>query len=87
MTSKPRARNMLVVGAVAATVSATAWAQGTTSLANAFSELQASIRDALRWLVAHRDDDGRWDCAGFSKHDAKRVRRRGTAWRSGGAWR
>jgi hypothetical protein len=30
---------------------------------------QPSIDAALRWLRAHQDDDGRWDCDGFAKHD------------------
>lgn len=30
---------------------------------------RAAIASALRWLSIHQDDDGRWDCDGFSKHD------------------
>jgi A-macroglobulin TED domain len=28
-----------------------------------------SILSAIRWLVAHQDKDGRWDCDQFMKHD------------------
>jgi len=28
-----------------------------------------AIEDGLRWLKAHQDDDGRWDCDAFMKHD------------------
>lgn len=26
-------------------------------------------RNALRWLAAHQDEDGKWDCDDFAKHD------------------
>ncbi|HIE71582.1 MAG TPA: hypothetical protein EYP98_16210, partial [Planctomycetes bacterium] len=29
-----------------------------------------AIDAALQWLSKHQDDDGRWDCDGFMKHDA-----------------
>lgn len=29
----------------------------------------APVQRALEWLVAHQDDDGRWDVDGFMKHD------------------
>jgi len=29
----------------------------------------SAVALALRWLAAHQDDDGRWDCDGFMKHD------------------
>ncbi len=32
-------------------------------------EARASIDAALKWLEAHQDDDGKWDCDGFMKHD------------------
>jgi hypothetical protein len=28
-----------------------------------------AVRLALRWLAAHQDPDGKWDCDGFMKHD------------------
>ncbi|MCK6462021.1 MAG: hypothetical protein L6Q95_19230, partial [Planctomycetes bacterium] len=28
-----------------------------------------AVKLALAWLAAHQDDDGRWDCDGFMKHD------------------
>ncbi len=34
---------------------------------------QPQILRALRWLVAHQDDDGHWDCDGFMKHDRAGV--------------
>ncbi|MGE3173981.1 MAG: hypothetical protein AB7O97_15250 [Planctomycetota bacterium] len=30
---------------------------------------QPQVRAALDWLVRHQDEDGRWDCDGFMKHD------------------
>jgi len=30
---------------------------------------EQAVRDALDWLQAHQDDDGRWSCDGFMKHD------------------
>jgi hypothetical protein len=33
------------------------------------AEMQASVDGALKWLVKHQDDDGRWDSDGFGKHD------------------
>ena len=30
----------------------------------------AAIDAGLRWLAAHQDDDGKWDCDQFMKHDA-----------------
>jgi len=30
---------------------------------------QTSIDNGLRWLKDHQDEDGRWDCDGFMKHD------------------
>lgn len=32
-------------------------------------EPRAPHMSALRWLAAHQDKDGRWDCDGFDKHD------------------
>jgi hypothetical protein len=32
-------------------------------------EARASIDAALKWLEAHQDNDGKWDCDGFMKHD------------------
>lgn len=29
-----------------------------------------AIHDGVAWLRAHQDDDGRWDCDEFGKHDA-----------------
>ncbi|MCB9876480.1 MAG: hypothetical protein H6835_02670 [Planctomycetes bacterium] len=29
----------------------------------------AAIADGLRWLCIHQDEDGRWDCDQFMKHD------------------
>ncbi len=28
-----------------------------------------AVRLALKWLAAHQDPDGKWDCDGFAKHD------------------
>ncbi len=28
-----------------------------------------AVRLALAWLAAHQDDDGKWDCDGFMRHD------------------
>lgn len=30
---------------------------------------KTAVENALHWLVAHQDDDGKWDCDGFMKHD------------------
>jgi len=30
-----------------------------------------AIDAGLNWLVAHQDEDGRWDCDGFMKHDTE----------------
>lgn len=30
---------------------------------------QTAVDRGLAWLAAHQDDDGRWDCDGFMKHD------------------
>ncbi|HEX5135626.1 MAG TPA: hypothetical protein VFY93_01515 [Planctomycetota bacterium] len=30
-----------------------------------------AVRLALAWLAAHQDDDGKWDCDEFMKHDPK----------------
>ena len=30
---------------------------------------QTAVDRDLAWLAAHQDDDGRWDCDGFMKHD------------------
>ena len=30
----------------------------------------AAIDAGLKWLAAHQDEDGKWDCDGFMKHDA-----------------
>lgn len=30
---------------------------------------EQALRNALEWLKAHQDVDGRWDCDGFMKHD------------------
>jgi len=32
-----------------------------------------AIDDALRWLKKHQDDDGKWDCDSFMKHDDAKV--------------
>jgi len=32
-----------------------------------------AITRGLDWLAAHQDEDGRWDCDGFGKHDAGRA--------------
>jgi len=29
----------------------------------------AAVAKALEWLCGYQDDDGRWDCDGFTKHD------------------
>jgi hypothetical protein len=31
--------------------------------------IEASIESALQWLQTHQDDDGKWDCDNFMKHD------------------
>ncbi|MHC4940699.1 MAG: PDDEXK family nuclease [Planctomycetota bacterium] len=31
-----------------------------------------AIQGALAWLAGHQDAIGRWDCVGFTKHDAKK---------------
>ncbi|MEO6598218.1 MAG: prenyltransferase/squalene oxidase repeat-containing protein [Planctomycetota bacterium] len=31
--------------------------------------LTASVDAALQWLAEHQDEDGKWDCDGFMKHD------------------
>ncbi|MBK8097917.1 MAG: hypothetical protein IPK26_12470 [Planctomycetes bacterium] len=33
----------------------------------------AAIDAGLRWLRNHQDEDGRWDCGGFMKHDKNGV--------------
>jgi len=33
------------------------------------SGTEQALRDALAWLSAHQDTDGRWDCDEFMKHD------------------
>ncbi len=33
------------------------------------AQMQASVDNALTWLVKHQDEDGRWDSDGFGKHD------------------
>lgn len=33
----------------------------------------AAVKAGLGWLLAHQDDDGRWDCDGFTKHDPAPV--------------
>ena len=38
-----------------------------------------AIKRGLDWLAAHQDEDGRWDCDGFGKHDAGRAGARGGA--------
>ena len=38
-----------------------------------------AITRGLDWLAAHQDEDGRWDCDGFGKHDAGRAGARGGA--------
>lgn len=35
--------------------------------------LKAAYGRALHWLVAHQDEDGRWDSDGFGKHDPDGV--------------
>jgi hypothetical protein len=30
---------------------------------------QPNVGPGLQWLAAHQDEDGRWDCDGFMKHD------------------
>ena len=32
-------------------------------------KVERAVVRALDWLAAHQDDDGRWDAAGFMKHD------------------
>ena len=32
-------------------------------------ERQTAVDRGLAWLAAHQDEDGRWDCDGFMKHD------------------
>jgi hypothetical protein len=32
---------------------------------------QDAIDPALEWLARHQDEDGRWDCDGFMKHDTE----------------
>ncbi len=34
------------------------------------AEVAEAIASALRWLEQHQDEDGRWDCDGFFKHDS-----------------
>ena len=33
------------------------------------SPQQTAVDHGLQWLAAHQDEDGRWDCDGFMKHD------------------
>jgi hypothetical protein len=30
---------------------------------------EQALKDGLEWLKRHQDEDGKWDCAGFMKHD------------------
>ena len=34
------------------------------------SDANTAIAWSLEWLAKHQDEDGKWDCDGFSKHDA-----------------
>ena len=35
-----------------------------------YRPLRDRVRAGLDWLARHQDDDGRWDCDGFMKHDS-----------------
>ena len=37
--------------------------------ARSAEEIGAAIDAALTWLKVHQDEDGKWDCDGFMKHD------------------
>jgi hypothetical protein len=38
------------------------------------NKVRMAIERGLRWLHAHQDQDGRWDCDDFGKHDPKGKR-------------
>lgn len=59
------------------------WAKGRVGLASAIAPAPArnlraaggsgteqALKDSLEWLTGHQDEDGRWDCSGFMKHDS-----------------
>ena len=33
-------------------------------------ELRKAVAEGHQWLAAHQDEDGKWDCDGFMKHDS-----------------
>jgi len=52
----------------ALTLIALAACEGTTTTAPRATN-QTAIEQSLAWLARHQDEDGRWDCDGFMKHD------------------